>query len=321
MIDKGLTMPNYQWKRWSQAELDAVVDLAPDVLVVLVYDGEIYASSDKFVQLEMLLGRLPSLKRLQLRPYAPNIPQFNPEGWAAECDRRIAPYRSLGIPLDLIPANEWNLAAEGGHSDWATHLDWFLRFACAFCNLDKTTKLHIPAPSPGQAGYVDAWLLIGRSRELMALYDVADAHCYPGSERCYEDLHAAIRTLPISITEFNAMDPAAYLTSLPTYVRDASWFILSGEQDQRPYWLMGSRYYDSFKGYKSSGGETMSLREQFQEQYTAWEAAGGPENNFRKHAIAIGLIQPTADDLKFLADEAVVSAQQLKNSVNAYPFQ
>ncbi|MDA8186857.1 MAG: hypothetical protein M0T85_01780 [Dehalococcoidales bacterium] len=256
MIDKGLTLPNYQWKRWSQSELDAVVDLAPDVLVVMVYDYDIPASSDKFVQLEMLLKRLPSLKRLQLRPYNTNIPQLSPEEWAAECDRRIAPYRTLGIPLELIPSNEWNLAAEGGHTDWAKHLDWFLRFGRAFRALDRATKLHISAPSPGLKGYAYVWVIFGHNKELMALYDVADAHCYPGSERCYEDLHAAIRTLPISITEFNAMDPAAYLASLPSYVRDVSWFILRGEDDQRPYWLMGSPYYKSFRDYKS-GGETM----------------------------------------------------------------
>ena len=64
----------------------------------------------------------------------------------------------------------------------------------------------------------------------------------------------------------------------------------------------------------------MTLAEQYPNEYQAWVAAGGIENNFRKHLLGIGSIKPTPDDLKMLARECRASVDQLVNALNAYPF-
>ncbi len=64
----------------------------------------------------------------------------------------------------------------------------------------------------------------------------------------------------------------------------------------------------------------MALKEQFPEQFRQWDAAGGVENNFRKHLLGIGALKPTPDDLKFLAGEVQASAAQLKGALDRCPF-
>ena len=64
----------------------------------------------------------------------------------------------------------------------------------------------------------------------------------------------------------------------------------------------------------------MTLAEQYPNEYQAWVAAGGIENNLKKHLLGIGSITPTADDLKMLARECRASVDQLVNALNAYPF-
>lgn len=61
-------------------------------------------------------------------------------------------------------------------------------------------------------------------------------------------------------------------------------------------------------------------RETLPKVFAEWEAAGGVENNFRKHLLGIGAIKPTSDDLKFLADECDASVTQLRVALKAFPF-
>ncbi len=63
-----------------------------------------------------------------------------------------------------------------------------------------------------------------------------------------------------------------------------------------------------------------SLQEQFAAEYQAWVAAGGITNNFRKHLIGIGRIQPTADDLRMLAAECGASVAQMQAAIARFPF-
>ena len=62
------------------------------------------------------------------------------------------------------------------------------------------------------------------------------------------------------------------------------------------------------------------LKDQYPDAFAAWEAAGGITNNFKKHLLGIGVLAPTADDLKFLADETQASVTQLRNALDRYPL-
>lgn len=58
--------------------------------------------------------------------------------------------------------------------------------------------------------------------------------------------------------------------------------------------------------------DVMALADQFPSVYKEWVAAGGIENNFRKHLLGIGAIQPTKDDLAFLLDQLQADLNQAK---------
>lgn len=63
-----------------------------------------------------------------------------------------------------------------------------------------------------------------------------------------------------------------------------------------------------------------SLAEQYPQLWTDWIAAGGAENNFRKHLLGIGVIAPSKEDLHFLAQEAGASIAQIQGALKRYPF-
>jgi hypothetical protein len=60
------------------------------------------------------------------------------------------------------------------------------------------------------------------------------------------------------------------------------------------------------------------ITQQYADLFKQWVAAGGVVNNFRKHLLGIGVIKPTPDDLKLLANEAIASDQQLKNALDNF---
>jgi len=67
-------------------------------------------------------------------------------------------------------------------------------------------------------------------------------------------------------------------------------------------------------------GVSMSLRDQFPDLFSQWEAAGGIENNFRSHLLAIGALPPTKADLLMLADEAKAKLEQMRLVAQKLPF-
>lgn len=253
MALKGLTMPNRQWYPWTAEDLAAVRDLQPDVLLVLLYRPEIPASRQKQEQLFALVQDVPSIQEIAFRPYEPNIPEWVPEVWADYCRRRVEPYLPLAgrVRLSLIPDNERNLGVEHGHGDWERHRLWLRRFGATWRAVSDV-PLHLGALSPGVPGWQEGLEVLAQDPEIHALYDVVDAHCYPGSLSAFEQVHTLFPNKVLDITEFNDVDPKPYMASLPGYVRSATWFILHGEKDQQRYWLMGSPHYQSFKEFRGS---------------------------------------------------------------------
>jgi hypothetical protein len=72
---------------------------------------------------------------------------------------------------------------------------------------------------------------------------------------------------------------------------------------------------------ETGGGQTMSYIDRYPTEYRSWVAAGGAENNFRKHIMAIsGDYVPTPDDIKFLADELKAGIEQLGLALAKRPF-
>ncbi len=56
----------------------------------------------------------------------------------------------------------------------------------------------------------------------------------------------------------------------------------------------------------------MGLVQQFPNEHRVWVENGGDENNFRLHLLHLGILKPTADDVKFVADEAKGAAERVR---------
>ena len=50
----------------------------------------------------------------------------------------------------------------------------------------------------------------------------------------------------------------------------------------------------------------------FTKEYEEWVRAGGIENNFRAHALAIGLAQPSLDDFTFIQEQVCIASRQVE---------
>jgi len=329
MVEKGIILPNNQWSVYTDEQVAALIDLRPDVLQVLVY-----AEHNHLDQVLKVIDLCQSIKHVDLRPYDNRIPKRDPVTWADECLRRIKPYLAplveRGVTVGLIPDNERNYPGEAGHSDWPRHAVWLNSFGWRWIVLDpqRLVEVHLAALSPGIANYQEGYRQLAALVDL-TLYTFIDVHCYSGtSAEDYALVHKLFPELWVAITEFNGIDPEVYLGRLPRYVGYATWFILSGAEDQKEYFLMGSSYYRGFKRAKAvmvpdnsnEEDRTMTLRDTYPNEFIAWEDAEGIETNFHAHLLGIGVLKPTSDDLKALAGNVRSAVEQLKDALDNFPF-
>ena len=241
---KGLTLPNTEWRAWTQDEVRALWDLEPQTLVVLAYNPDTRPAVESHrAEVKRYVDGHPGTVVLY-RPYEPDIASRDPRDWAKECRRRV---EYFGVPGELIPANELNI--EGMYDDWKRQAEWLQAFSDAWRLIGGGIPLHLPALSPtgnyraGYAAYKLTWLF--------EAYDVVDVHGYGinGAGVVHELYELAGK--PVCVSEFNQDEPGLFFTDVASVATDAVWFILSGTEDQAPYFLMSNlAYYDSFKGWK-----------------------------------------------------------------------
>lgn len=237
MSAKGLTLPDVAFRPYSAAELAALDDLQPGVLVILLYGGAI-----DLIHMDQIEPYLAAHRpRLLFRPYAGNIPQWQPADWARECAHRCEGY---GRPYELICDNERNLAVEHGDETWDKHIDWLTSFAAEW-RKRSTAPLHLGALSP--SGNWVSGLLAYEAAGLHKLFERKDAHGYGQDAPSQVEQVEAILGGPIDVTEFNQIDPGE-MTDLGPAVESVTWFILGGTPDQAVYDLLKQpEKYQSFK--------------------------------------------------------------------------
>lgn len=61
--------------------------------------------------------------------------------------------------------------------------------------------------------------------------------------------------------------------------------------------------------------------ERFPKAYQEWVKAGGIENNFRKHALAIGLTTPSMEDIAWILHELEIHVRQVEDALSHYPYE
>ncbi|MDP2728500.1 MAG: hypothetical protein Q8P59_13280, partial [Dehalococcoidia bacterium] len=244
----GITAPNRQWSAWTKREENALLDIRPQALLFLGYPDS-PALGDQLEQQARVWEALGK-PRVLLRPYAEKIMlDYKPKEWAMKCFVLLRRYASYGIQAELVPWNEANLEGMGEY--WASQTIFATVFADAFLDLSPDTLLHHPALSP-QRKYRDGWRYFVETF-LGEWYQEWNVHAYNEAQLQDAAILHGICGKPICVTEVNQMHPSFYHPKLASLgcVTAHFWFILSGEvgggQDQQPYWLRGSPFYDDFK--------------------------------------------------------------------------
>lgn len=236
-MNLGLTLPNLAFDAYTAADLAALDDLKPSILVMLLYGGVIDVTHAQ--QLGTYLGIYEPT--LLFRPYAGNIPQWKPQEWARECFKRI---NDVGLAGECVPANEFNI--EGFGTDWQGQITWLTAFAAEWRKL-SSRKLHLPALSPVE-GYQYGVIAYAQAG-IFGLYDVVDLHCYTTAHLEVAATVARGTTKPCVITEYNQVSSETVAAS----GLDSVYFLLGGTPDQAQYDILKNQAaYDSFKA--ATGG-------------------------------------------------------------------
>lgn len=241
---------------------------------------------------------------------------------------------------DVFPWNEANL--ESPQLSYAEIGAKFLAYHRAISGSGLIS--HWPALSPAFR-YREC---IGEWREAAMAADVVDLHCYGTAAQMLEIVDWYRQQFPnkeLLISEYNAgagnwfdqewwaREALVFMTALldrPEVIAAIGFIWQWHRPDMalpttvdwigQPIEAAVRAAQKPDRRTQQQGGNIMGLIEQYKAIYEEWVAVGGAENNFRKHLLGIGVLQPTADDLKFLAAEAAGSVAQLKGALDKYPF-
>lgn len=251
-MNKGLTLPNTQWRAYTDPEVAAINDLAPDTLIVLVYGDQQQAEAARYGVVADYLAQHPSA-RFIIRAYEPDIATRDATAWADECWARVEDWQIRDRLPELIPANEFNI--EGMGEDWPRQVKWLKEFATRWREIAPHVPLHLPALSPSGDWATGLWEY--HKAGIDVLFDRIDVHAYGPQAAVIVSVASTILLGPIDVTEFNQIDPAVFFAAEPP-CHSATWFILGGTSDQSVYDILTQpSYYASFKAMRntpSTGG-------------------------------------------------------------------
>ena len=314
MAAKGLCAPNRQWEAWNPGEIDAIIDLKPSVLFIILYNSpawRVQIAAEKKV-----LKALPGCRFIYRAHFGDDVEtKLSAIEWARECHRRLL----MGHPKthgvwELVPANELNLPAIEGDEDWPQHILWLKTFATTILEAGRDLCLHLPALSP-LGDFHAGWAAYAADDELMWYYPRRDVHEYPFSFRTHIEAHALFSG-GIDITEFHFGErfwqygPGRFDEIFRSPFADSACYLrLSGEGHEYDcYNLLGAEpYYTDFKKAKE-GIPMFDLREIYPVIYQSWRAEAIRNNDgldpelalFRDYLIGQGHIDGTIADIEHM---------------------
>lgn len=237
-----------------------------------------------------------------------------PEEWLADARAALAevPNNALvGDRVVLIAANEPNI-------EWGS-AESYGQFYAGLDPRNSSVPIAFACPSMGVAGwarYLETALAQGPNPPCIALntYDYLLQYV----PQVIETAHG----VPCHITELNSLR-----TGRVAWLRDAFGQLERAGVKAATIFIAGGRSNGAWPdGYIVSMDEcgqlqwtpqetVTSLQEQFPAQFAGWEAAGGIENNFRKHLLGIKALPATMANLVFLANEMKADVDQLQNVI------
>lgn len=334
MAAKGLCAPNRQWEAWHPHEIDAIIDLQPSVLVILLYNSP--AVPAQIETEKRVLAALPGCRFIYRAHYGDKVEtKAQPQQWAEECLSRLR----LGHPKtrgvwELVPANELNLPAIDGDEDWPKHILWLKTFAQTISPREPDIILHLPALSP-LGDFRAGWAAYASDPQLLQAYPRRDVHEYPFSYKTHIEAYALFAK-GIDITEFhfgvNFWDyhPDHFEEIFSSrFVDSASYFRLSGEGHEYDcYNLLGIEpYYTDFKNAKEVI-PVSDLRTHFPDLYQAWRAEAIRNNDglepeealFRDYLIGTGRVQGTTADIEHMLSLSAAKIAEVRHLLPSMRF-
>ena len=309
------------------ADLDRVDALGCTWYVALHY---------QLADLVALCRRRPGSRGV-VRYFRRDLLSLPPETVALSVNLTWRQMQAAGL-TDLIPGNEFNNQTEGrvySPADAAARLRLLLAAIRTAC---PGARLHLPAFSPPLDGA--SYYLACQDAGTFDLVDVVDVHAYGDSDDAlaWVDLVTEIaREKPVAVTEYNfgagrRVDPWWYaedalrffagLERRPQVEAGAVFIWHWQDPDAELATTLDVRGQPIEQAIKDAVKQEvgMSLQTEYPQAYEEWVRAGGIENNLRKHLLGIGILKPTAADLKLLASECESAVKQLEAAIANFPF-
>jgi len=233
----GFTLTNCPWRSWTEKELQAVLDLEPRVVQVLVYKQQ--PESIRQAQKQQLLWIYSVLGcKFQYR-----ICGFGPGDSPEEAAQKTKEFLRGLPPGKIIPFNEPNHPGEGWTNfNWAS---WARSFALCF-DYFEGYELITPALSPNFPGYDSDVRNILAPLVDEGVYDYLGLHIYAETDL------SSLQELPCIITECNG-DLPHKVFNWPN-AEEIIWFSLLWENPGEENWkwdlLNNKELSDSFKSWK-----------------------------------------------------------------------
>lgn len=140
----GLGLPNCAWRVFSQAEVDAVLDLRPGACLSIVFHDSpvLGAKIDQEAWLWQQLGQPPWTCRFYTGP----LQDWKPEDLAFELYILDQKYRARGMSPRWTPWNEANI--EGFGEDWERLISFAVAVEAGVHMYNPKIPLDLPALSP-----------------------------------------------------------------------------------------------------------------------------------------------------------------------------
>ncbi|MCL5264152.1 MAG: glycosyl hydrolase [Chloroflexi bacterium] len=290
-------------------------------------DRMIGVGCDNYVLLHHQADYLPRLRQstngvILVRYYDTKLLEKNPVEFAGEVATEAFKYEPY--THHLVFDNELNLDYEGGQNyDNVQYVaKWKTIVAAELKRLCPWLQIHAGPFAP----VADWWNYFVAMLAYQDSYDIIDVHAY-GTFRKMKAIVEAVKSQtnkPLFISECNGPGTLEFMrwAQSQPYVLAACYFIWHWHNPDMPEWdkdLRSSALETQIKEIVKED-TVMGLVEQFPAQFEEWEAAGGIENNFRSHLLAVGALQPTKADLLGLIDEAKSKNEQVRLVAQALPL-
>ena len=209
---KGLGMAAANWRSYTDAEMQAAIDLAPEGFLFIAFPGD-PTQRDRVAQ-EAELCRAIGNMSPHVRMLLPNSMSLSPSDLAFEMYMLYRLYVAAGLNPSWSPWNEVNIPGERGlpleaglQEDWHFQIEYAREFLAYLRMRVPDIRVYIPALSP-QGGYLEG---LGHYMTRLTGYDGVAIHAYSYTDLLDAQMVKDFTGKAAVITEYNQVPVHAVL--------------------------------------------------------------------------------------------------------------